>query len=179
MVGILWARIVPLCAVVIAVAGCFLRGAYSMPFLHGTWLASAISQLMKPDQAASSGVNLMSLWAWVAILGSSASLWVISVSPWSPDKGWRLVRILSIVTVPSLVATAVPLFALPLIAFVPIGICVAPMGACASLASLIVILRQKLSPTMEGLLAIYQMLSYSFLALVVLDWLSILLFGVT
>lgn len=164
-----WRLLIP---TLLAVSGAALRPDNGQPWFSNTWFESAVIALRGMEPEGHDLVPLMDVWGWSAVVGTAASLYVISVGSWKPDGTWRLVRLFCLGTVPFVVVTAVPLFIWPLAAG---GVLCVPMGSAASIACAFKTLDLGLRPTADGLLRMCQMIAWFSLVLVFLSWLDVLI----
>lgn len=169
-----WSILVPLA---VAISGYLLRSGFSIPPLYGSWLASATMQLLGVDQTSYLGVPYIEAWSFIAFAGLGASLLVRSLNPAEVPSSWRHLISTSQMLLPAIVATALPWFAWPLNLLLPVFVIAVPLLSIASLVSLALLLSRRCPFFSEGIRASCRAISWSLLALVLMDWANLLLIG--
>lgn len=155
----------------LAGVGLLLRQGFSIPFLYGTWLGEGIRSLAGDPASPAPGVTL---WAWLALAGAAAALWVRGVTRMEPTPGWRTVRVAAHTLGPALVIAGTPLFVLPLTTLGAFWVSAAALSALACFGR---DLRRQSRPTRPGVLASARGAALCALALVAFDWVNLLLIG--
>jgi hypothetical protein len=159
--------------------GWVLRQGNAVPFLHGTWLSSSILHITGSDQSQYLGVPYAGIWMWTVLAGFLSTLWVGCLDSRKDSRASKMIKYSSKLFFVATVFCAVSWFAWPFSMLIPLAVVLAFVSSISNIALFALSFSSKHSFSENWIAYLGNTLSGIMLALVVLDWLNMLLIGVS
>ncbi len=153
----------------------FLRRSYSVPLLHGTWLAASVEQLIGQDQTEYLGVPYVGAWLSFAIVGLSLFLLMLSLDRYPSKPALWVLWFLGYSVLPTVMVTAIPWF-VP-ISIVSPAVLFLPVAVVGAATSVVLGLLSGARPSLRRLPTVVTVIAWCALTLAILDWTNLLLIG--
>lgn len=163
----------------LAITGCLVRSGYAVTPLEGTWLGFASTQLFARDISNDLGAQGAVAWAWSAIAGLFATFWIRTFDTASLTTSWRTLLDASKLLVPIVVASGISPLAWPFSLLLPLFIIAVPILSVGSLVCLTILISRQVPKSSQGIYFSCRDFGWSLFALTVLDWVNLLLLGVS
>jgi hypothetical protein len=163
--------------VLLAAAGLFLRRDYALPFLYGTWLASAVEHTLGKDMTDYLGVPYIGVWSFLTFSGFAAALIALTLPDGDHPSLIKFTRRNAYVHIMLTVFTGLPWFAFPLVLAMPLIVLTSAATGATMMVILVFCLAKGSRPVRFRLAQPVTAVAGAFIMVALFDWLNLLLIG--